>query len=553
MLENLESTDLRFLLIAKRRKTIDAGINGSAEKKVFELKKPTPRKRVTFNMSNIEKVDDNHINHTIVSNTNTTTNQGNNIKLLERPEIQKNVSLFAPENKTKYLTDHVKSDTWFLVTDTDVLLLYYEAIDKIVLSDAKCKLLIPYAVRRDIEALCVGDCQGQQRVKNARQITRRLAALPPHYILQPCPDDETTMVTTESVLKCCFQATTFNHHVILVTNDPYLQAKADLLNIKNKKLNDFKHNFNPSSPFTPKKLLNPNHATFNENNLVKENSLNCEVKNVPKDNLTYSLFDCDSPINVAKLKPVKINENNNPTMELRQIVRNITQTDLKSKPIVNNTFISKNITKIPTQNKFQVTSALADVSCPNEKKEVFNFENLKLEDDFERFTVKTQIMNEKLSTRMDEWLCTYTQIIEDVLHALIQISSGSVSRTVAPLSLQETFNSIKIVYINNIKIKIIVRKLTELLDKCSTKIGKLILAPDDFMTILGYGVLLIQELKSIQPLSKELKDAATNMSSLLNNIENDTLEVDLDCYTKAPVSRSEYDDREDVRANCKYS
>ncbi|CAH0601993.1 unnamed protein product [Chrysodeixis includens] len=548
MFESLESSDLRLLLIAKRRKTVDGGANGPGEKKVLEVKPPVARKRVTFDMSNIEKVDQ---SHTVVSNknNNNTPQKSTNAILPTKPEPPKPISIFTPEIK-KYLPDGVQSDTWFLVADTDVLLLDYETIDNVVVNDTKCKLLIPYAVRSDIEALCVGDCQGQQRVKNARQITRRLAAPPQHYILQPQPDDESTILTTESVLKCCFQATTFNHRVILITNDPYLQAKADLLNIKNYKLNDLKYNFNSNLPLTPKKIIsgkkdnNTNHVKVNET-VVKENSSNSEVKN---DNLTYSLFDCDSPIN--KPKSMKINENDNPTAELSQIVRNI-ETDA-SKPVINT--LSKNVSNVQkpinsNKNKFEPTSGHVDVSCANDKNNDFNYEILSLEHDFDRFDVKSQIMNEKLTSRMDEWLCTYTQIMEDVLHALLQINSDNMTRTVAPLSLQETFNTIKIVYLDNIKIKIIVKKLTELLDKCTTKIGKLILAPDDFMTILGYGVLLVQELKSIQPLCKELKDAASNISGLLNNIESDNIEDDLEKFTQAPVSRSEYDDRQEIRSN----
>ncbi|PZC71321.1 hypothetical protein B5X24_HaOG213616 [Helicoverpa armigera] len=132
----------------------------------------------------------------------------------------------ATSSLAKDLGLPVRKNNWYIVADTDILLLDYELIDNLVLSDPKCKLIIPHAVRVDIESLCIGDCHGQQRVIQARQIARKLATPPPHYTVEPPPIDkkDEIIVTTDCILNCCLHAKNQNYYVVLISNDPHLQC-----------------------------------------------------------------------------------------------------------------------------------------------------------------------------------------------------------------------------------------------------------------------------------------------------------------------------------------
>uniref|UniRef100_A0A2A4JXQ4 WW domain-containing protein n=1 Tax=Heliothis virescens TaxID=7102 RepID=A0A2A4JXQ4_HELVI len=200
VLGKLDQTDLRFLLLAKRRKSMDASVETVEKKKLKPSESKTittPKKKVTFDLgletgeglalSDITSMEDfEQLTPPIIETPKT--------PILNHPPRQlghKNIITpftkeaeipnVATSSFAKSLGLPVRKNTWYIVVDTDVLLLDYELIDNLVLSDPKCKLIIPHAVRADIESLCLGDCRGQQRVINARQLTRKLATPPPHY------------------------------------------------------------------------------------------------------------------------------------------------------------------------------------------------------------------------------------------------------------------------------------------------------------------------------------------------------------------------------------
>ncbi|XP_022824207.1 uncharacterized protein LOC111354825 [Spodoptera litura] len=247
VLKNLDSNDLRFHLLAKRKKSVDQIFETAVEKNKPKTDTEVPTcKKVTFDL--VDDVTDETSSDLppddFIPPSNTQSASTTN---LDKPAPKLNTLWFKDIQTSKepnFLENaqmFKNKKIWFMAVDTEVLLLDYEAIKNYVKADPTCKLLIPHVVQADIEAICLGTCDGQQRVLNARQITRNMAIPPPYFLVEPPHNEDCFEMTTESILNCCMKAIKNNYYVVLITNDPHLKNRASILNIPSYKLNEIKN------------------------------------------------------------------------------------------------------------------------------------------------------------------------------------------------------------------------------------------------------------------------------------------------------------------------
>ncbi|XP_063898779.1 putative uncharacterized protein DDB_G0282133 isoform X2 [Helicoverpa armigera] len=665
-------TDLRLRLLANKRKSMDASLETIESKKLKSSEFMTsPKKKVTFDfgletgeglvLSDISSQDDFQPSSSSIGPKSPILNQ----TFTKEPDIPK----VATSSLAKDLGLPVRKNNWYIVADTDILLLDYELIDNLVLSDPKCKLIIPHAVRVDIESLCIGDCHGQQRVIQARQIARKLATPPPHYTVEPPPIDkkDEIIVTTDCILNCCLHAKNQNYYVVLISNDPHLQVRANSLNIPSYKINDIKNGAdikpdvtsqakNINSQTKAKLGLFPNLSSvdtvkklsFNDNsddkliNITKPKffqnddsdsdsftsdisrevqNLNIIDKNVMKPQSAYrnpfllqnvkeafnfrntsNIFDsyifdktsqnskkqfdfektvpksnqCEKYLNTENqffCKPISTsdqfmfnNKNSNTNFDNPGSSLNISATNTRKKNpsqsridkifenIKLNTetnnptkeFDNSGIFKVPQPLQFKIrrnTSAPVESSSSNDKIRT-TIDKDSIEESVKKFCVKSSAMREKISTRIEEWICCFMQIMEDVLSNLLLKSSVCMEDTLAPLNLHDILNYVKMSYDCQSKATVI-DKLSEMLDKCNACKGKFkaFISPEFFMKMFRYGVMLISTLKVILPNSEELNDAELSLNDLLSDIESNANEIDLESLRTPSVSRADTDDR----------
>lgn len=176
-----------------------------------------------------------------------------------------------------------------------------------------------------------------------------------------------------------------------------------------------------------------------------------------------------------------------------------------------------------------------------------------IESHLKKFVIRSEIIEERLLSRIDEWICCFTQSMEDVLAEILQ-KHNVPSLPQPPWSLQEGIDCIKELFNENNTIKIITQKLSSLLyaNSCTNSKIKTTILPNSFMRMFGCCILLIKSLKSILPDSPEILDGENNLEKLLQNIESTNGEIELSLKVQTPVvSRSELIEPHVHRRNCK--
>ncbi|XP_031764248.2 uncharacterized protein LOC116412841 [Galleria mellonella] len=237
-LDALDKTDLRFLLVAKRRKSIDLG-NLSMDTEE-EIAKPIGKKRVSFDLTTRDDFSSEDVYY--IDNegnvNNTYEEELNTLKILKN---------LAPS--------HLQSDIWYIVVDAEILLEELAFIDSFVKLDSSCRLLVPRSVMEVMVAAGRGE-DGGRRIVVARHIVRKLTASPPHIVVQELETSETAknMSAIDRILNCCLKKSRQNYHVVLLTNDAKLYTKAESLHLHCYKLDEIKHGVQPQVTFEPEKL-----------------------------------------------------------------------------------------------------------------------------------------------------------------------------------------------------------------------------------------------------------------------------------------------------------
>ncbi|CAB3257511.1 unnamed protein product [Arctia plantaginis] len=287
-------------------------------------------------------------------------------------------------------------DIWYLIVDIDVLLEDLALVDQLLKSDEKCRLVIPHCIHSQLEALCIGDCRGQQRVFVARQLIRRISTPQKQYIVEPPPLDENTNIETkDGILDCCMRVLENQHCVILITNNPYLREKASTQNICCFNTDEIRNGaiLKPRL-FAELKKIKVIVENENKNDTTDDNQ---EPASIPIDVYKKQLFvkdkqiekNCDILINITKpkmdqtlLKTYQLETNNRVQLNLEE-----TKQEYENQP------------QCLSQNKYIENKTNTQETENASASHTYNFENLKVRNqDPNTFNANSFIPNTKSDT-----------------------------------------------------------------------------------------------------------------------------------------------------------
>lgn len=204
------------------------------------------------------------------------------------------------------------------------------------------------------------------------------------------------------------------------------------------------------------------------------------------------------------------------------------------------------------QDSFLTKKQATEVNQPA-RREFKSINAYTIESHLKKFVIGSEIIEERLSSRIDEYICCFTQSMEDVLSAILQ-KHNLFTLPQPPWTLQEAIDCIKEVFNENNTIQIITQKLSSLLstNSCINSKIKTTILPNTFMRMLGCSVLLIKSLKSVLCDSPEVLEGENNLEKLLQSIENTSGEIEPSQMIQTPViSRSEIIEPPVYRRNCK--
>lgn len=170
-----------------------------------------------------------------------------------------------------------------------------------------------------------------------------------------------------------------------------------------------------------------------------------------------------------------------------------------------------------------------------------------------KFIIRSKFIEERILSRIDEWICCFKQTMEDILAEVLK--NYDVSTIPSQWTLQEAIDCIKELFTENNTIKIIIQKLSFVLSANSCSNGKIkpTITPNSFMRTLGCSILLIKSLKTILRDSPEIIEGENKLEKLLQKIEGTSDEVEPSQLMQTPVaSRSEFALSPVHRRNCKF-
>ncbi|XP_063392349.1 uncharacterized protein LOC134677859 [Cydia fagiglandana] len=169
-----------------------------------------------------------------------------------------------------------------------------------------------------------------------------------------------------------------------------------------------------------------------------------------------------------------------------------------------------------------------------------------LEEELGRFCIKNSVMETRVKSRLDEWVCRLIQPLEGALANLLLEENTKAKRMNPPKNpLFETILGTDEIFNKHRNIKLIMDQFPIELISCNFNNGKLKkdLKPNEFMKLLGFSVILIEQLKKIVN-CEELYDADEKLKDLLKNIEDPRSDIELSLEkVNTPIfSRSEIED-----------
>ncbi|XP_063372226.1 uncharacterized protein LOC134660416 [Cydia amplana] len=284
-------------------------------------------------------------------------------------------------------------------------------------------------------------------------------------------------------------------------------------------------------------------AAFNsELTNVKDQIVNLSItENSPVQNRTKRIME-----NVFRNTGLNDKTCQNPSLDLRkqnasakinvdkinQIVpKNVEDIDASDLDIRLNT-IENN------QEKFRDTIKVSGITKLNNQ---FN-----LEEELGRFCIKNSVMENRVKSRIDEWVCRLRQAMEGALSDLLLNENTKAKRMNPPMNtLFEGILGTGEIFRKHTNIKLIIDQFPIELISCSFNNGKLQkdFKPNEFMKLAGFSVILIEQLKKIVN-CEELYEAEEMLEHLIKNIENPKTDIDLSLEkVNTPIfSRSEIED-----------
>lgn len=355
------------------------------------------------------------------------------------------------------------------------------------------------------------------------------------------------------------------HLVFQVANDykPSASDKRDQIhvNCSRKILFDDLSSDNKESQniFLCNKNFNPNQRL--NDNVETTSEISCDVTRL-------NLTDCSEIQNEPMPKDYTFERENSFENENFQTTSNLAINKLhfqnsneRKPPIQNEMTLAHNTNEITGRScsEFKKQDSLLTDNLANEpvnyppRRKFNSINEYTIESHLKTFAIRSDVIEGRILSRIDEWICCFTQTMELVLAQILQNHDvSSISRPA--WTLPEAINSIKELFDKNNTIKMITLKLSSLLIANSNSNGEIIttVSPNTFMRMLGCGILLVKSLKRTIRNSPEMLEGEKNLEMLLQNIERPSSEIDLSQLAQTPVvSTSELTEPPVHRRNCK--
>ncbi|CAH0712928.1 unnamed protein product, partial [Brenthis ino] len=557
LLRKLDKNDLRYLLVSKRRKSVDLGVLHNdkikEEKESNNSHNVSPKKKVTFNLN--------------------TSDNGSNISIVNSDDTPIKKSL-----PIKFLRDLGKivdpNTTWYIVVDRDILLDDIDFIMEYIEGDEYCKLLVSVSILKNIQLLGIGDGK-RSIVLNARQVYRRLTntSNKVHTV-----DIKEGASMPDDVINCCLQAIDENLHVTKDDCEPFVINNNDILSDLNDNICDDRNNDNDTIDMIAinKNILELDLNSSKDIKRVNKNNKS-DNKNIHTDTEKSYRKDIDKYIDTAKdnkkyihMNEKKIEENincsdakANETRSFKPLV--FQKIFFNSQDVLNNKPALINVEDKTTDNQERRDSIKKDVvnkndvitpktlnkSLRNEGKEnggIHDWKNIvltidndsnnrtatdnkcRIEDKLKSFYIKDKVTEQNIITRMEEYSCCYIQIMEEFLN--IVLKKNKFVQKILPCSFHEGLECLKEFYFD-VKIKKIIEELLSLWKK-EDKI-KMDIKPSVLMRVIWRGWLLVDSLKNTIPY--DVKEIEYMFTKLMENMENPiTEDVEL---IQTPIRKSQ--------------
>ncbi|KAJ0182934.1 hypothetical protein K1T71_000910 [Dendrolimus kikuchii] len=551
--------DLRLLLNA--RKHSNAQISDETDKKTT-LEEPLPRKkRVSFKEDSIEDVID-APQDVLQIQVNSTNNQSH--QLLERNG------------------SNLSQNFRYILVDLDLLFENLDVIVDLVKKDEENRLFIPRSMSQVVESISLGDSRGRPNVLLARKLYRIITFPPPRVVGKTflviysqdvgevyISNDKTTQkrATTykipcytlsgvsNDILPTALQPSCDNHSLSCniydfnsnLAYEEQTEIQTGVIKVKklssassgSKKIVLDDENKEIKISFSNDKLdANQNVLGNNQNEINNKENVDTSQDLIKKqhegdnnhidvESSVSSVFFVDKSRNkISKTKTILTLKNSKPFMDLKRFDATANS--------------NANVDEFNKDNKLGVReNDLNNVkdakNLPNCDKLIRSFKIPKmkmwsLDDNLMRFVVEGDEVGEKIVTRIEEWMCSLRQVMEETLKDILK-DVRAMEKLSRIGNIYECLECILIGYKDHNKIKIITGKLLQLLRENILKNGLFCNEPlyfsgklnpniksDDFMKIMGCSILLIEQLKLLHTNNYQLVDAEFSLHNILESL-----------------------------------
>ncbi|XP_059056669.1 uncharacterized protein LOC131850461 [Achroia grisella] len=620
----LENADLRFLLVAKKNKTVN--VDNLPNNVDEEKSKGIGKKKVSFDLGSRNEVI--------------------NLEELYYVDCAGDVddTYKEEQNTLNILRDlassSLRTDIWYIVVDTEILLEELAFMESFVKLDSSCRLLVPRSVMEAVLSASRNHVnENERRMMLARHLVRRLDRPPAYLVVQDVENTDAArnMSALDRIVYCCLKTSERNYHVILITNDAKLYNKAKSVLIHCYKLYEIKSGLKPEVAFKDQKIVvtvsnsnenlflqradqldpfllskeidftvdvarnplfekarvqtmenmadtNTNTSLINVDQLTNTHFTNVSVqnKNLSVDHegtLSITVANVDTDLQKIIRKNIETDEHDNnfpysvdkkienePQDSINLLIprsesidkqhmpdqlksnilnQNISNNDQDTKQILNNVphllngdvemneqsyeiktnnsefqhphmDERQNMLHIKTENEYQTLPVLDESQLTDT--------TISLDDKLKRFDVINKVIKHTIKSKIEEWFCSYSQVMEDALAIILQESNTLPLRP--PWTVQEATVSLKEIYKNS-EITEIVDKLLILLHNSCEK-GKLEShkKPNYFMRIVGCSVILLRNLQVFRPDCEALIEAEQQLINMIRSIKNPVPLVD---------------------------
>lgn len=323
---------------------------------------------------------------------------------------------------------------------------------------------------------------------------------------------------------------------MLLTENPKLSEKAKIIDIECYTIDEFKAAIKPEDPQDPfdikKVKITVNNYEKPARNLFQQaleelNPFGFTDRNdyVPKnekqnETIRFIFGKRDNNDKLINLTNTSIALKNvfSDIDEIDDDIRKlaITEQNNKNRSSEHNFGIDDHLTLNRYKNKDTIT-----ISGITKLDSVFD-----LDDELKRFYVKNDVMENRIRSKRDEWICRLTQIMEEALTEFLLKEKYNFKKKMPPWSLHEAIQVMG-EKIKNHKVQTIVGRFDKHLVNCTVN-GKLDqhMKSIDVIKLVGFSMILIQNLKeTIQCIGFD--EADDKLSELIKNIEDPKTDVEL--------------------------